>query len=451
MNYFMLNLSKFNHLFFFIFFLYLSNTFNVFASHTGDWRSQLHEIKILGSTGFINSCNDEKTYKISLILPKDSAPIISDWHSTYNDILCNKRGGKQYGFIDGKFKINSTGKHNGVDFYLKPDQPIIAVADGEILHAERDDCKGRSIIVLHTQKYRLHQTVIYAHVGEIKVKPGEYVKRGQVLALSEKPSDMRAETGRCGYAYPHLHFMMIDGLFPHNNWTRPGKPECFQQGQEYPNDLFTLPFTCKADPSEDDEILKIDRLKAEFSTLLGSKYCYDGNKCESRNDITICRSALNKDIDDWTKNRKQYSFIKEAFKRGFNVNSCKKILTSQNNYIENLKEVTLGLGEIGTDQRCFDLFEKENIFKEKFLPNVSHNNYYVTYIGCNVHYDNWGWWDSTGVTIEESRNKAFYGCVDDQIPKYNLTGCYLYSINDVVVWGKEESYINTLKPYSKSN
>ena len=40
--------------------------------------------------------------------------------------------------------------------------------------------------------------------------------------------------------------------------------------------------------------------------------------------------------------------------------------------------------ETGTDQKCFDIFERKKIFEEKFLPKVKMSEgIFVTYVGCN--------------------------------------------------------------------
>ena len=101
-----------------------------------------------------------------------------------------------------------------------------------------------------------------------------------------------------------------------------------------------------------------------------------------------------------------------------------------------------GVKEVGTDQKCFDLFERENIFKEKFLPLVDENKgAIVFYIGCSKEYDNWGWWESTNIDLDKAHERAYRGCVEEQISKYNLTGCHLFSINDVIVWNKDSTFI----------
>ena len=105
-----------------------------------------------------------------------------------------------------------------------------------------------------------------------------------------------------------------------------------------------------------------------------------------------------------------------------------------------------GIREIGTDQKCLELFEEKNIFEGKMLPLFDKNKgTFVTYIGCNKNYNDWGWWDSTNFDLDKAHTKAYHGCVSDQMPKYNLTGCHLFSINDVIVWGKDLAFVAKLE------
>ena len=96
----------------------------------------------------------------------------------------------------------------------------------------------------------------------------------------------------------------------------------------------------------------------------------------------------------------------------------------------------------GTDEKCFYVFERENIFERKFLPKVKKNKgVFVTYIGCNKYYDDWSWEYSLNPDIDAAHLKAYSLCAEEQKPKYNLTGCHLFSINDVIVWGKDAAFV----------
>ena len=101
-----------------------------------------------------------------------------------------------------------------------------------------------------------------------------------------------------------------------------------------------------------------------------------------------------------------------------------------------------GIREPGTDQKCFYVFERENIFVRKFFPKVNKSKgVFVTYVGCNKYYDDWSWEYSLNIDIDAAHQKAYNSCAENEKPKYNLTGCHLFSINDVIVWGKDAAFV----------
>jgi len=105
-----------------------------------------------------------------------------------------------------------------------------------------------------------------------------------------------------------------------------------------------------------------------------------------------------------------------------------------------------GIREPGTDKKCFYVFERENIFERKFLPKVKKNRgVFVTYIGCNKYYDDWSWEYSLNPDIDAAHLKAYGLCAGNELPKYNLTGCHLFSINDVIVWGKDAAFVTKVE------
>ena len=104
-----------------------------------------------------------------------------------------------------------------------------------------------------------------------------------------------------------------------------------------------------------------------------------------------------------------------------------------------------GIRESGSDQKCSELFKKEKIFEKEFLPRINNKGILVTYVGCNKDYDNWGWWNSTKLDLDRAHAKAYHGCVNNQLEKYKLTGCHLFSIDDVIVWGKDDTFIKKIE------
>jgi len=202
-----------------------------------------------GSTGFVLRYHNEKNpNKFEIILPKNSPPIISDYHS-------------RYGVLGGS--RSKPRKHGGVDFYQVPGEKILAAADGKIYGVKKKDkCVGNQFAIYFGKSPE--GTSLYAshmHVGKIYVKKGDLVKRGQHVADA---GDLVKTS--CGGGMEHLHFHMskrrgTDPSFwgswrflgkpsgwinPHLYWTGGiGKPECFVKGKSYPEGLITLPVECK--------------------------------------------------------------------------------------------------------------------------------------------------------------------------------------------------------------
>jgi murein DD-endopeptidase MepM/ murein hydrolase activator NlpD len=87
-------------------------------------------------------------------------------------------------------KVGST--HWGLDFRVPSGTPIEAMNDGTVLLARPLYYEGNFVVLDHGQGL----LTIYMHLSEFKVKEGDQVKRGQVIALS-------GGTGRA--TGPHLH------------------------------------------------------------------------------------------------------------------------------------------------------------------------------------------------------------------------------------------------------
>jgi len=202
-----------------------------------------------GSTGFVLRYHNEKNpNKFEIILPRNSPPIISDYHS-------------RYGVLGGS--RSKPRKHGGVDFYQVPGEKILAAADGKVYGVKKKDkCVGNQFAIYFGKSPE--GTSLYAshmHVGKMYVKKGDLVKRGQHVADA---GDLVKTS--CGGGMEHLHFHMskrrgTDPSFwgswrflgkpsgwinPHLYWTGGiGKPECFVKGKSYPEGLLTLPVECK--------------------------------------------------------------------------------------------------------------------------------------------------------------------------------------------------------------
>lgn len=95
-------------------------------------------------------------------------------------------------------------KHYGIDIVLKEQTPVKAVADGIVLLSEWTIDSGHTVIVYHKDQL----TSVYKHNNLSKVKTGDYVKQGQVVALSGNTGELTSG--------PHLHFELWDSNGPIN-------------------------------------------------------------------------------------------------------------------------------------------------------------------------------------------------------------------------------------------
>ena len=86
--------------------------------------------------------------------------------------------------------------HRGLDIANHRGTPIIATADGRVASIGKNSGFGKTVVLNHGYGFRTR----YGHLHEIKVKRGQTVKRGDVIALM----------GSTGWATgPHLHYEVI--------------------------------------------------------------------------------------------------------------------------------------------------------------------------------------------------------------------------------------------------
>jgi len=106
--------------------------------------------------------------------------------------------------------------------------------------------------------------------------------------------------------------------------------------------------------------------------------------------------------------------------------------------------------EPGTDKKCLYVYERENVFERKFLPKVNKGKgVFITYVGCNKYYDDWSYDYSFDQDIDAAHKKAYDGC-RREMDEYNLTGCHLFSIDDVIVWGKDAAFVAKVEKEAKA-
>jgi murein DD-endopeptidase MepM/ murein hydrolase activator NlpD len=102
----------------------------------------------------------------------------------------------QGGWLSRSFEEDSSdfqSFHLGIDLAVKPGTPIKATADGMVKFAGNDSIFGNLIILDHFNGF----TTYYGHNSIIKVKTGQKVQKGEIIALS-------GNTGKS--SAPHLHY-----------------------------------------------------------------------------------------------------------------------------------------------------------------------------------------------------------------------------------------------------
>jgi murein DD-endopeptidase MepM/ murein hydrolase activator NlpD len=89
--------------------------------------------------------------------------------------------------------------HKGMDMAAHVGEPVYAIADGEVIYAgDGLHGYGNVVILRHDRK----TTSLYAHNSELKVKQGDQVTKGMLVAL----------LGNTGHSTgPHVHFEIRDG------------------------------------------------------------------------------------------------------------------------------------------------------------------------------------------------------------------------------------------------
>jgi len=101
--------------------------------------------------------------------------------------------------ISGFGAKGASGTNDGINIAVPEGTPVRAAEGGTVIHAD-DALKGygKLVLVRHPNGY----VSVYAHNGEIKVKRGESVKRGQVIAASGSSGNVTS---------PQLHFQIRKG------------------------------------------------------------------------------------------------------------------------------------------------------------------------------------------------------------------------------------------------
>jgi murein DD-endopeptidase MepM/ murein hydrolase activator NlpD len=98
------------------------------------------------------------------------------------------------GRISSHFGMRGNHHHDGVDISAPRGTPVYAAAAGRVIHADSTlSGYGNMVIIKHSDRY----STVYAHNDELFVRVGQFVEKGERIALVGK-------TGRA--SSPHLHF-----------------------------------------------------------------------------------------------------------------------------------------------------------------------------------------------------------------------------------------------------
>jgi len=90
--------------------------------------------------------------------------------------------------------------HPGLDIAIPTDSYVRAAGAGRVLRRGEDPIYGKFLVIEHGEGYES----VYGHASLILVDRGQWVRRGEVIALT-------GSTGRS--TAPHLHFeILLDGL-----------------------------------------------------------------------------------------------------------------------------------------------------------------------------------------------------------------------------------------------
>jgi hypothetical protein len=102
--------------------------------------------------------------------------------------------------VTSNFGHRKGSNHDGVDLRASSGTPVYAAADGKVIYAaSRIRGYGRMVVLRHDGKL----STIYAHNSQLRVKAGQRVRRGQLIALS----------GNSGHSTgPHVHFEVREGV-----------------------------------------------------------------------------------------------------------------------------------------------------------------------------------------------------------------------------------------------
>lgn len=154
--------------------------------------------------------------------------------------------------------------HQGIDIVGRSGQPIIAIADGRVVETHVEQCWGPTVVIDHgPDKDGKPLIALYGHVGEMLVREGQAVSRGDIVAelgnnhrrfkCMVGVRHLHLQLGRVrrhskGNAWGHAYFLRdsFDGVNPHLLWADgPYRVTCFDEDRNYPRGTLTYPVPCR--------------------------------------------------------------------------------------------------------------------------------------------------------------------------------------------------------------
>ena len=107
------------------------------------------------------------------------------------------------GRVSSPFGQRNRNFHAGIDIPIARGTPVLASMDGKVVSCSYNGGHGNTILVAHKNNFYTR----YSHNSENLVKPGDEVKKGQIIALAGSTGN---STG------PHLHFEIRFNEIPLN-------------------------------------------------------------------------------------------------------------------------------------------------------------------------------------------------------------------------------------------
>ena len=103
------------------------------------------------------------------------------------------------GVLYARFGKKGREPHDGIDLAVPVGTPVKTAQEGEVLYAGEQRGYGLIVIIQHSERL----ITLYAHNHDLRVRTGQKVRRGQVIATV-------GESGKT--SGPQLHFeVRVDG------------------------------------------------------------------------------------------------------------------------------------------------------------------------------------------------------------------------------------------------